>query len=221
MEKLNLLQPEFVICVGDLIEGGTEDINVLKQQYGEFDEIVNSLQMRFFRVAGNHDISNPTMMKMYEERYGHAYYHFVYKQVLFLVVCTEDDSEQGIGKAQIAYIKAAIENSGDVRWTYVFMHKPMFAEESAKVREAWGQIEHDLIGRPHTVFAGHWNNYAKRKRNGQSYIHLATTGGVSGLRGAESGEFDHVVWVTMTDKGPRIANLLLDGIHDENVRVIE
>ena len=42
------------------------------------------------------------------------------------------------------------------------------------------------------------------------------------LRGSQfspPGEFDHIVWVTMTKDGPRIANLMLDGIYDENVRV--
>jgi hypothetical protein len=38
------------------------------------------------------------------------------------------------------------------------------------------------------------------------------------LRGPLFGQFDHVVWVTMTDAGPRIANLLLEGIWDEDVR---
>ena len=28
-------------------------------------------------------------------------------------------------------------------------------------------------------------------------------------------------WVTMTDQGPRIANLMLDGIYDENVGVTQ
>ena len=31
------------------------------------------------------------------------------------------------------------------------------------------------------------------------------------------GKFDHVMWVTMKEDGPRIANLTLDGIWDENV----
>jgi hypothetical protein len=45
---------------------------------------------------------------------------------------------------------------------------------------------------------------------------LATTGGGSGLRGNRFGEFDHIVWMTMTDNGPVMANLRLDGIlsHD-------
>ena len=41
--------------------------------------------------------------------------------------------------------------------------------------------------------------------------------GVSKLRGPEFGEFDHVVWVTMTVDGPLIANLLLEGIWHEDV----
>jgi len=40
---------------------------------------------------------------------------------------------------------------------------------------------------------------------------------VSPMRGLPYGEFDHVVWVTMTDDGPRLANLLLEGIHDEDI----
>ena len=37
------------------------------------------------------------------------------------------------------------------------------------------------------------------------------------MRGTNFGEFDHVVWVTMTDEGPVMANLLLQGIWDEDV----
>jgi hypothetical protein len=33
--------------------------------------------------------------------------------------------------------------------------------------------------------------------------------------------FDHIVWITMTSEGPRIANLMLDGIHSEDVRLDE
>ena len=41
---------------------------------------------------------------------------------------------------------------------------------------------------------------------------------MSRLRGARFGEIDHVVWVTMRDDGPRIANLLLEGVHGKNLR---
>jgi hypothetical protein len=41
-------------------------------------------------------------------------------------------------------------------------------------------------------------------------------GGGSGLSGPVFGQFDHVMWVTMTDNGPVMANLMLDGIWDKD-----
>ena len=54
-------------------------------------------------------------------------------------------------------------------------------------------------------------------RDSRDYITLATLGGGSALRGPNFGEFDHFMWVTMTDEGPRMANLLTSGIWDENI----
>ena len=33
-----------------------------------------------------------------------------------------------------------------------------------------------------------------------------------GVSTKEEGSFDHLTWVTMTETGPRIANIVLDGI---------
>lgn len=218
MQQANLLQPEFVVCVGDLIDGGIDNREVIKAQYDEMDSIVNSLEMRFFRVVGNHDISNATMADMYRGRYGSPYYHFVYKNALFLIVCTEDPPQTSISDAQVGYMKKALEDNSNVRWTFVFMHEPLFIKQGDTLHEGWAKIEDMLKDRPHTVLAGHWHQYAKYEKNARSYICLATTGGGSDLSGVASGMFDEIVWVTMTDEGPRIANLMLDGILDENVR---
>ena len=217
MGKLNLLQPEFVLCVGDLIDGYTQDRAVLTGQWDEFDGIVKRLEMPFFRVPGNHDITNPVMAEMWRKRYGPAYYHFVYGNVLFLVVNTEDTAPGTISDRQVAYMHKALAANPSVRWTMVFMHQPVFSGGHA----AWEKVEAALKARPHTVFAGHHHTYSKYRKHDRSYIKLSTTGGGSALRGLEFGEFDHVVWVTITDGGPRIANLLLDGIHDEDVATAE
>jgi hypothetical protein len=221
LSQVNLLQPEFVMCVGDLIDGTTKDLGILNAQYDEMDALLDGLEMRFYRAVGNHDITNPVMLELYKKRYGTPYYHFKYKDVLFLVVSTEDPPGAGnISAEQTATMLKALEENADVRWTFVFMHKPMFAPKKGKAMNAgWAKIETALVDRPHTVIAGHWHNYAKHTKHGRKYIHLATTGGASKLLGKQAGQFDHIVWVTMTDDGPRIANLMLDGIYDENVRV--
>jgi hypothetical protein len=216
--RLNLLQPEFVICVGDLITGDRDDRAALERDFDEFDALARRFEMPFFRVPGNHDLSNEMAVPVYGERYGRPYYHFVYKNVLFLVVCTEDPPTTRISEAQVQAMKRALAEHPDVRWTFVFMHEPVFYEDKEdKPLPAWLEIEQALKDRPYTVFGGHWHTYEKYERLGRSYILLSTTGGGSSLRGKELGEFDHVVWVTMTDKGPRIANLMLDGISDENI----
>src|ERR671939_419838 len=40
VEQLNLLQPEFVVCVGDLIEGYTTDAGRLAREWREFQGYV-------------------------------------------------------------------------------------------------------------------------------------------------------------------------------------
>src|SRR5262249_36239038 len=83
VEQLNLLQPEFVISVGDLIEGYTKDQAKLIAEWKEFQGYVAKLQMPFFYVPGNHDLANGKQEEMWKEKFGRRYYHFVYRDVLF------------------------------------------------------------------------------------------------------------------------------------------
>ena len=215
VRKINLLQPEFVMSVGDLIQGGTYDRQQINAQWQEFRSFVDQLRMPFFFVPGNHDISNEVMAEEWLARYGQSYYHFVYRGVLFLCLNTEDPPPSRMSQAQRDYVAGALAENPQVRWTLVFMHKPLWDHEE---ETGWREIEALLQGRKHTVIAGHRHDYTKFERNHQSYIVLATTGGSSKMRGRAFGEFDQVGWVTMTDFGPILANLYLDGIWDENVR---
>jgi predicted phosphodiesterase len=218
VNKLNLLQPEFVMSVGDLIEGYTKDTIELKRQWSEFDAFVHALEMPFFYVPGNHDITNQVMEKLWIERFGSTFYHFVYKDVLFLALNSEDllrgAGRGSISDRQFEYIKKTLEYYEDVNWTLVFLHQPLWNQQDSK---RWKEVEALLANRNHTVFAGHEHRYVKEDRNNGKYFTLATTGGVSSLRGTEFGEFDHVLWVSMTPEGPVMANLLLEGIWDEHV----
>lgn len=51
------------------------------------------------------------------------------------------------------------------------------------------------------------------ERNGRDYITLAMTG--AGIPGKGVGDMDHVAWVTLTEEGPIISNLLLNGVFDK------
>ena len=218
IRKLNLLQPEFVVSVGDLIEGYTRDEEQIHREWDEFTGFIDQLQMPFFYLPGNHDYTNEVLARIWEEKFGPSYYHFVYKDVLFLCLNSEEAMKGsdlgGIEKPQYEYIQRVLEEHRDVKWTLVFMHQPLWIYDNSN---HWKDVELLLSDRKHNVFVGHKHYYVKYSRNNSNYFMLATTGGVSRLRGPNFGEFDHMVWVTMTESGPVIANLLLEGIWDENV----
>lgn len=225
--KLNLLQPEFVVCVGDLIEGYTEDRAVLNRQWDEISGFVAGLEMPFFYTPGNHDNINPTMKEIYRERFGRMFYSFTYKNALFMILDTQE-SNPGLSSNQVAWAVETLRRNPDVRWTILLMHQPLWVHEEGNFVTArknigkahatgFGEVERALDGRPYTVIAGHFHQYVKFVRRDRSYIILGTTGGASQMRGPAFGEFDHAVWVTLTTNGPVLANLMLDGIRSDDI----
>jgi hypothetical protein len=90
IDQLNLLQPEFVINVGDIIEGYSDQKEELNGEWDEVDAMLAKLDMPFFRTPGNHDIANETAQQVWRERYGTTRYSFVYQGTLFMVLDSED-----------------------------------------------------------------------------------------------------------------------------------
>ncbi|HKB02662.1 MAG TPA: metallophosphoesterase [Gemmataceae bacterium] len=218
VEQLNLLQPEFVLSVGDLIEGYSTDREKVLEQWREFQTYTAKLQMPFFYVPGNHDVTNLDQEKIWEQKFGRRYYHFMYNGVLFLILNSDDPpASASLSETQVKWAKQVLADNADARWTIVAFHKPIWTGDIEKNR--WGEVERALAGRNFTVFVGHVHRYQKFVRNGMNYYQLATTGGGSRLRGVRYGEFDHIVWVTMKKTGPVLANVMLDGILPENLTV--
>ena len=222
VRAVNLLRPEFVVSVGDLIEGYTEDRNRLEAEWKEFLGFIDQMEMKFFFVAGNHDVSNPAMHDLWREHFGPEWYSFDYKDVHFVCLSSEDPKAQ-LSEKQLAWIREDLKKHEDARWTLLFLHKPLWAmSEREKAagnpdNTGWNELQEMLGSRPHTCFAGHVHHYVQYDRNGRKYYHLATTGGGSRLRGKSYGEFDHVMWLTMEKDGPHVANLTLDGVLPGNV----
>lgn len=247
VRQLSLLRPELVLSVGDLIDGETQDVSELSREWDAFDEEAGKIPAPVFRVGGNHDLTGQVLRDVWSERYGPRYYHFLYKDVLFLVLDTEDHTDArmreiyearsaaiaasdaglegaqdmeyyrmpervtgNVGPEQSAYFREVLAAHPDVRWTMLFMHKPIWLDGGDPDFVA---IETALGDRPYTVFNGHRHSMSHTVRNGRDYIMLGTTGGSQGA--ADAMAFDHVTLVTMAADGPSIAHLRLDGVLDE------
>ncbi|MEL7449250.1 MAG: metallophosphoesterase family protein [Pseudomonadota bacterium] len=92
--QLNLLRPELIMNVGDLIEGNSRDEAGLTAEWDAFDERASHAKAPIFYAGGNHDLTGDMLRTVWETRYGPRYYHFVYKDVLFLVLDTEDNTAE-------------------------------------------------------------------------------------------------------------------------------
>jgi predicted phosphodiesterase len=92
--QLSLLRPELVINVGDLIQGDSTELLDLDEEWDSFDLRAERASAPVFYVGGNHDLTGSVLQGVWDERYGRRYYHFVYKNVLFLVLDTEDNTPE-------------------------------------------------------------------------------------------------------------------------------
>jgi hypothetical protein len=92
--QLALLRPELIMNVGDLIEGGTDDRDDLANQWDSFDQRADRAPAPIFYVGGNHDLTGEVLQSVWDERYGRRYYYFRYRDVLFLVLDTEDNTPE-------------------------------------------------------------------------------------------------------------------------------
>ena len=96
----------------------------------------------------------------------------------------------------------------------LFMHKPVWQRED---EPEFSALESALADRPYTVFNGHFHRYSYTVKHGREYIMLGTTGG--GQNAGNDTSFDHLTLVTMTDDGPSIGHLKLEGILDKTGHV--
>ncbi|MCU0704790.1 MAG: metallophosphoesterase [Fimbriiglobus sp.] len=226
VERLNLLQPEFVLSVGDLIQGYSTKQEQIEAEWKEFNGITAKFEMPFFYVPGNHDLTNSVQNDDWKARFGRKFYHFVYKGVLFFAVNSEDEDANEpdekkkykasyVSAKQTEYFKKVLEETKGIRWVNVFLHKPLWTASDLE-KNGWAAFEKVLEGRQYSVFCGHVHRFQKFTRNGMNYYQLATTGGGSRLRGVEYGEFDHITWITMKKGGPIISHVMLDGILPED-----
>ncbi len=118
VEQLNRLDPTFVLSVGDLIDGGTEDSLQLAQEWDSFARRTSKLNMPFFYLGGNHDLSNTRMRDFWKNRFGPRYYHFVYEDVLFLMLDSEDFEEDRMMEIYAAREEALKVIRGEIEGAY-------------------------------------------------------------------------------------------------------
>ncbi len=114
VRQINLLRPDLVFSVGDLIEGADE-VAELDRQWAAFESRAGAIRGKAIFAGGNHDLLGPEMRAAWDKRLGPRHFHFLYRDVLFIVLDTEDHDTQRL--AEIARLRReAMAVAADQGW---------------------------------------------------------------------------------------------------------
>lgn len=203
IEELNILSPEFVFDVGDLIMGYTKDEELIRREWKVFLETVAAFEIPFIPVVGNHDVWDELSESIYRELVcDDLYFAFWHKGSRFIVLDTDKAGESSeIGAGQLAWLSNELGTNAEAAdHLFIFMHKPLWGYNPKYTN--WQDEVHPLLVKHGVsfVFCGHWHCYTFEERDGVNYI--VTGGGGAELDGdrEQSGGFHHYILVTVNER---------------------
>lgn len=200
IDEVVLFDPDFVMCVGDLIHGYTDDTLALHAQWDTLLDIVEKLPCPFYFVAGNHDINNLTDRQIYEQRTGlRRYYSFDYKNSHFIILdntMTYWNPPQEMDEEQMTWLKHDLKKYKKTENIFVFYHLPSYLyalqqEEDDPLMDLFERYNVTI------VFSGHHHTYSYLSHNGIEYINVGSSGGGVDDFDMGRGHFFHYIHVSV------------------------
>lgn len=202
-------KPEFVIAVGDQIEGYTEDTVKLNAQWQEYKAIVSGLSMPLYLIPGNHDIATSGHLQPYVANAGQPYYSFDREGMHFVVLdASRWESSDRLPSEQLDWLAADLVKEADAKYTFVFYHRPYW---DGTTNAGKPDTLHKLFVRHgvDAVFAGHYHRYSSGEYDGIKYTVVGSSGG--GAEPGPTGILYHHLFVEADSSGITMTPVLLGG----------
>jgi hypothetical protein len=212
--EIGLLQPDFVINVGDTIEGGNDRtaasewsaLRPLRERFKQFS---------WYFVPGNHDIWSEHSRKLYEQETGRPpYCSFDHQNAHFTVL--DNSRTEDLSRDQLEFLERDLAAHRTRSPKFVFFHKPYWV---LYIKLGSGEFPLHQIARKYGVnyiISGHAHFFMRMERDGITYLGVGSSGaslarGLNSGLGFENGWFYHHIWVHVKGGKARFTVKELDG----------
>ncbi len=213
----NLLEPDFVWTVGDLIQG-YNTTEPWMEQMREYTGVMDELLCPWFPVAGNHDVywrgegkPEGEHEAHYEMHFGPLWYAFEHKNCMFIALYSDegnpetgektfrDPENQKMSDEQFAWLKSMLHEGRDKDHIFLALHHPRWLKGG--YGDDWDKVHAELVkaGNVTAVFAGHIHRMRYDPKDGIDYVTLATVGGHNQGQVPEAGMLHHFNIVTVRE----------------------
>lgn len=235
VKDTNLMDPDFVLTVGDLIQGYNRPEEWMFQMR-RYKGIMEQLNMPWFPVAGNHDIywasRDPERPKIhheenYELHFGPLWYAFEHKHSGFIILFSDEGNPttgeksfrnpelQMVSDEQLDFLKQSLERFKDKKHVFLSLHHPRWIGGYYEGSN-WPAVHKMLVeaGNVTAVFGGHIHRMRFDPKDGIDYFALATTGGSLSAEMPEVGLLHHYNVVSVRPDGYSVATVPVGTIID-------
>lgn len=231
----NLLEPDLVMTVGDLVNGYNQTPQWIAQMH-EFKGIMDELLCPWFPVAGNHDVywRGPEGQRPrnehdadYEMHFGPLWYAFEHKNCWFITLYSDEGNPhtgqknfnqpdaQRMSPEQFAWLDSTLKQAKDADHVFIFLHHPRWLKGG--YGNDWDHVHQRLVeaGNVSAVFAGHIHRMRyDGPFNGIEYVTLATVGGAQSGLAPEAGYLHQFHTVTVRKDQIAIASIPVGELQD-------
>ncbi|MGI8744381.1 MAG: metallophosphoesterase family protein [Bryobacteraceae bacterium] len=202
-QEIGAWHPNFVVTVGDTIEGGND--GAAEAEWRDLRPLWRRYRGPIYFTPGNHDIWSAKSRRVYEKESGRpAHYSFDYQEAHFTIL--DNSGAFSLDSREMGFLASDLERNKARKLKFVFFHQPFWLLP-LKLQNMNFPF-HQLMRKygAQYVVSAHVHQFSRMERDGIVYMVVGSSGGR--LRGHDPfkdfAEGWFYQWVRVRVKGSRI-----------------